>query len=102
MKHQWYDCISDHGRRLWSAIEQPTLRHCLHYECGIYKKRSDRSPLACVHVDNEYNLPLVRALAILALLVFAATALSALLRALSPRSCTRHIRLRLGNKKQKC
>ena len=102
MKHQWCDCMADHGRRLWNAIEQPTLRHSLHYECGLYRRKTDRAPLASMHMDNECNLPLVRALAILGLLMLAVATISALCRALSFRNRSRRVCLRLGNRKQKC
>ncbi len=100
MKNQWCDCIADSSRRLWNIIEQPTWHHSLHSECGIYKKKTDRSPLASVRVDHECAVPLVRVIALLGVLILATTIVTSLCHAVCRHACSRHYRLRLCDKKR--
>ena len=80
MKHPWFACVSQKGRELWETVERPTLRHSMHWHCGIYKNKNDHTPMSCMRLDHECACPLIRVVAVFAGLLLILMALSALCR----------------------
>lgn len=65
MKHTLNQCT----KQVMTAIKQPEIRHNMHYECGLYKTPSDRSPLACIRMSNDCTVPLCKVIALLGIAI---------------------------------
>ena len=62
MKHN----LKQNAEQLLFAASRPELRHSVHYECGLYKSSTDRSPIASACIEHSCALPLLRMIAMIA------------------------------------
>ena len=65
--------IRKYAKRTLDAVKQPEVRHSLQYRCGLFRSPDERTPLACFRIQNECHVPLIRLIAILALLMLIGT-----------------------------
>ena len=62
MKHN----LKQNAEHLLSVVSRPELRHSVHYECGLYKNSTDRSPIASACIEHSCALPILRMIAMIA------------------------------------
>lgn len=77
MKHD----LKQSAEQLLSVASRPELRHSMHYECGLYKSSTDRTPIASACIEHSCALPLLRMLAMIAGIALLLMSARALLRA---------------------
>lgn len=52
----------------WEAVRHPEMRHKLHYEWGLYKSKSEKSPLVAFRLHHECATPLIKILAVIGIM----------------------------------
>ena len=62
MKHS----LKQNAEQLLSAASRPELRHSVHYQCGLYKSSTDRSPIASACIEHSCALPILRLIVMIA------------------------------------
>ncbi len=65
---------------LWEAAKAPEVRHEIHYECGLYKKKTDHTPIASMHLGNDFSISLIKLLAVIVGIITAMAMLRSLCR----------------------
>ena len=70
--------ICQYTASLREAVKSPEMRHRLHYDWGIYKNREDKHALLSCRLHHECALPLIKLVAIAAMLIAACATLCAI------------------------
>ena len=62
------------GKKLLDAMQKPTLKQSLHYECGVYKDDTALTPMMSFHLGGDHAIPVLR-MALVVLTAIATTVL---------------------------
>lgn len=77
--------VQQKGRRAWQTLCRPTVRHSLHYHCGLYPEEHGRAPISSFRLDHDSSCPLLRVLALMGLLMLVVLSVSSLCHAIAAR-----------------
>ena len=53
------------GKKLLDAVQKPTVRQSMHYECGVYKSDTALSPIMSIHLGGDHAAPLIKVAAVI-------------------------------------